>query len=753
MAKDSSHKLHKKRPKPNSEGFQLERQQERQQFRALILANPNYFGNLKESTFQPVTTIRGSTFYEEIGCVGFQPQFNRLEAVIYVKQPSGYGGGVCSDGTPEHVRFYLSYDGGATWEDQGVSRFTAYDIPEGTEGRKRLEYAVSHEVHPPKKLCVFHNMVLARAILSWNLEPPPGDPDFEPVWGDIHNTHILVDPLKFVLFKDFLQATELEPSAQVLELIDPLQELSLAESKPLEFRELRKLYQDKKVEPLRMAFTELHKLMSQPDLDPTLEMPGVAEAFADLGLEIPAIAELWPTDGNTGYEELECVGLYPEQDMLVGVLRIKRSYGYSGGPCTAGSTEYVTFWADFNDNGTFETCLGTASVTVYDVDVPDAGLEYAVFLPVDLNPYLQPCQDGPKVVKIRAILSWQVPPPCAQPNYVPAWGNREETLVHIRPGIAPAAGDFTPYLYSVCNRGVCTIDQVTGWASGDKPFGGTLHIAGEIPAAPALTVPDTLKYKVHVRPLTNLGTPIGPWQPLNNSFWVQITEGNGTSPAIGYPLKQEIDTAGFYTYREYGSPVTGAWRRVISPNRLLAQWRTTAAETGLWEITVEALDTVTNLVYTAGTTICMVDGSTRQTVRVRLDQTKPVAEVAITGFSRGGGEPEDAVDCGTFQVGDVIHGTYTATDKHFRRLTLTVEPADAAGGATVNPPVRTYPDVPGAGEAGTWTLDTGGTPPNGPMDPCGYVVRLHVRDRTIVSCADYGWWAEDFVGFCLVKPE
>jgi len=48
-------------------------ERERQRFRALILANPNYFGNIKVSPFKPVLNIQSNTTYEEIGCVGFQP--------------------------------------------------------------------------------------------------------------------------------------------------------------------------------------------------------------------------------------------------------------------------------------------------------------------------------------------------------------------------------------------------------------------------------------------------------------------------------------------------------------------------------------------------------------------------------------------------------------------------------------------------------------------------------------------------------
>jgi hypothetical protein len=94
---------------------------ERAQFRSLLLSNPNYFGNLTDSQFDAVLKIQANTFYENICSVGFQPQFDRLEAVVHVKQPTGYGGDICSQGTPEYVRFFMSTDSGASWDDLGLT--------------------------------------------------------------------------------------------------------------------------------------------------------------------------------------------------------------------------------------------------------------------------------------------------------------------------------------------------------------------------------------------------------------------------------------------------------------------------------------------------------------------------------------------------------------------------------------------------------------------------------------------------------
>jgi hypothetical protein len=133
------------------------------------------------------------------------------------------------------------------------------------------------------------------------------------------------------------------------------------------------------------------------------------------------ISVLTPTDGDTSYEELKCVGLDPNApDTLIGIIQVKKATGYSGGPCTDGSREYVTFWADFDRNGSFETCLGTADVRVYDVTTGPQGVYYAVRLPVDLTEHRRNCKEA-NVVPIRAILSWNVAVPCGNPNQVPVW--------------------------------------------------------------------------------------------------------------------------------------------------------------------------------------------------------------------------------------------------------------------------------------------------------------------------------------------
>ena len=316
---------------------------ERTQFRALIVGNPNYFGNLKASAFAPVLSVTGNTTYEEIKCVGFHPQANRLDAVVFVKQSFGYGGDICSSGTQEYVRFYISLDNGATWIDQGYTSFTANDIPAGSTGGKRLEYAVSIPSTPPRRFCTLPNVILARAILSWQSVPPQDTPDFVPVWGNVHNTHIQVDPKWFLTWVDVFKAGDLKISPEIANAIDLQQEVTVAPKKALDVFELAALYKGQGVEPHRYALAEIKQLVKSPEATLGVAHPLYA-AQDKLGFKLVDVVDkifLPITDGSTVYEELDCVGLRSVglSDELVGVLRIKRSSGFSGGPCTEGSRE------------------------------------------------------------------------------------------------------------------------------------------------------------------------------------------------------------------------------------------------------------------------------------------------------------------------------------------------------------------------------------------------------------------------------
>ncbi|ADN36222.1 Peptidoglycan-binding domain 1 protein [Methanolacinia petrolearia DSM 11571] len=732
---------------------------ERLKFRELLLTNPNYFGNIKASKFKAVKSKKQDTSFEELKCLGYNPYLSQLEAVIHIKKDYGYGGDICSCGTPEYVRFYIDWNNDGNWKDLGVVNFTAHDIP----GEKPLEYAVTLDITPKKKWCKIENLPAVRAILSWNDPPEPDNPNAVPVWGNTIDARIQMDKLKFLLLNDYSDLFDKYPNT-ILEQLDLTKPFPVKEPKKYTIAELAEIYKGTAVPANRFAFTHINKLLAKPAIPAPLTLE-LSDYLSKFDIKIPEIIkELANFDGNTNYEELRCVGYDSSRRMLTGVLTIKLPGGYSGGLCTKGSTEYVAFW-EYDEIEAVWSYLGTEAVNVHDISsIPKEDLQYAVSLNVDLSHHRRPCTSGPSEVKIRAILSWEVPPPPANPNWVPKYGNREETRILIKPGPVPT-GEHTPYIETVGNMAVCDISQATGLATGNgiisafyadsSPFGGTVTITGFIDNPPGGVldgVAAPVKYKISVRPY-NPADP-QPWQDLNDGFNVKVRiKDNDTHVQEDYP--QKIDPAdGFYTYLEDPGivlPGSGATRERYYVLPVLAYWQT-GSKTGIWEILIVAKD-VDNPEIPPGVLHCGADGTTRCIIRICLDNEYPVPQIGLTGYQRGAdptvhpigtGIPEK---CGRFKKGDILHGTYSVSDEHFGQLTLAVFPGVPAGGATVNPPVRSFDIVPTEGESGTWTLDTES------MDPCGYIIRLWVRDRTIVNSGTMGFRRSDDVGFCLEKTD
>lgn len=702
----------------------------RQKFRTLVLGNPNYFGNLDKSPFKAITKIISNKTYEEIGCVGYHPDFERLHAVIYVNQTSGYGGDICTNGTQEYVRFYLSFDNGATWKDYGLSSFTTYDV---AENKKRLEYAVTRKINPPRKFCFFNNQVLVRAILSWNVIPPADQPEFKPVWGDIHNTHIQIDPFKLIIVSDLLDAVNVDLPKKLTQAIDLHQPIH-AKPKVLSLQERAALYANTKVEPKRFAFSELHSMLDKPSLSKHLMsesftelLPGIDINFADI---FDTFAE---TDGSTFYEELECVGYDNRTSTLVGILRVKQGNGYSGGPCTKGSREYVTFWGDFNNNGTFETCLGTAFVDVHDFsDVPREGLEYSVFLKVDLEKYQQPCHRGARLVPIRAIMSWQVAPPCANPNYVPVWGNREETVIHL--AASDIDQDNMPILSSVGDIAVSDINASgygngigieTGFVAEQSPFGGKINLSGKIVGGTAAS-----KYRVMIK---THGAPDGDYVPLTiepEGLKLTLVTFFGGVLTINPNHIVHADANGYYAYEDYAA------NHFVDGN-ILMTWFTGAAEDG------KSYDLRVDL-SVDGNPLHDIHGNA---VTVTVDNSAPQVHLDI---NLGAG-----VDCADFDVNTVFDGHFSATDinGHFWKHWFVIRPSGPAGGVLPVSVPAAFPanEAVSAGGTiadtgvvgGTYTLDTTG------MEPCGYSLTMYAANRTNVNSGVTRHISQDDVGFCI----
>jgi hypothetical protein len=756
--------------------------EERAAFRRLVAANPNYFGNLPELPYEAVEEKEGDTSYEELTCLGYDPDVERLEAVVSIKRTYGYKGDVCTDGSTEYVRFFIDRDNDGTWEDLGVASTTVYDLP----GPKPVDYAIALDLDEEQTRCSTANLPRIRAILSWEFEPPAGDPDYPPVWGNRTEASIQIAPRGWHII-DVLEELDIgEPDLDLPVEIDFDAPIAY-EPASLDAATLLKRYDDTSVPAHRAGFGEFKRLLDgsfsgiggpigpggpggpggpddfpepfPPEPFPPEPFPPDDE-FPQFPIEIPPELELdiddlieglFETSGNTSYEELGCVGL--QQDVLTGVFQVKQSSGYSGGLCSDGSQEYVAFW-EWNDAAAGWDHLGTASVSVYDIPgAPGDGLWYAVHLPVDLSHHRKPCGAGPSVVRIRATLSWNQKPPASDPNFVPTWGNRVETRVHVAPGPRPleegrlAVGTVgsVPTAFVEQTAGLATTGTATGpsvsngFSATDAPFGGLVTITGRPQDGldPASSGAGALKYRVSVRPYRpGVSDEANPWQPLTD----ELTVFSYTDPTVEHTVT--VDADGFYTH----VPQT--------INDVLAKWRTDGD--GVYELRVEAKRGDGTPVHTD--VISYADGSTESRMLVKLDNTRPDAAIDITGvLPDGSGPQEPATECDFFQVGDTVVGTFHAEDEHLRRYSLFVRPTGPAGDAVVretsSPTVLHSSADTGDWELKTaWSADEDVPRPAGEMASCGYTVHVHVVDNTIVGNHYGGHRRGDSEGFCLLAP-
>lgn len=695
-----------------------------------LIANPNYFGNLSELKLPglPKAVLKkiGDTSFEELTCLGYNPDTEILTAIVRVKQQTGYGGDACTDGSQEFVRFYLDY-GDGSWVDHGVSSFTIHDLP----FKEPLCYAVSIRIKPKRRSCCDDKPVLpnVRAILSWNVEPPANMPNWHPVWGNRLERDIQIEPRSWFICKLLdhigdIGIQKIDPglidkiATTITKLPPPKPDATLAELMTAEKRA-------DETAVLRHVFPAVAKLAADQTDIAAWQALSPLKAF---DIDIAKFADfLVAPNFNTTYEELHCVGLDRDATTLHGVVQIKRRSGYSGGLCQKGSREYIAFYLDFGSGWEYQ---GTTWVEVHDVDVPRGGLWYQASLPVDLDKHRQEwCKTGR--ARIRGILSWAVPPAPNQPNFVPHWGDREDCWIEVRPfpeGVIP--GVFTPFLESIGNMSVAKIDGA-GYANGtsigstftadDAPFGGRTLLKGDVFNLP----PGPLEYRIMIQ-----GPSDAMPRVYNTPFDIDVT----TFPSVT-PVTQTLNAVGDWFPYLAASPLVSVADKLLGA--------LTGLENGLTTVYLEFRQPLGPVLATTVPKAFMVDN------------TPPAADIEITS---------GAGNCGKFGIGEVISGTYSMTGNHAGSLLIHVTPLpEAAGGTMVitsaAPGAFFTPPFSGGnssvsisyaglslnsnGASGTWELDTTG------MKPCGYNVRIYVQDRTILSSGPNHWDAGDIEGFCL----
>jgi hypothetical protein len=713
-----------------------EPERERAQFKELILKNPNYFGTLPGSPLEVVKKMIGNTHYEELTCIGFNPKTDMLEATVQIKRSYGYGTNLCGSGTTEYVRFFVDYDDGDGWEDLGLTSFQVYNIPNASDcaddPNKPLTYVATMAIEPKfRRSCGNPVLPKVRGVLSWQKEPEADKPNWPMVWGNRLDRHIQIKP-RALMFFDFVKAIEAKVGAEIE--VPEIFEAAISEliplppdPPPLKLSKLAEKYISKgvtkgaddslkaSVEPHRFGFSDIHAEMVSGGSGPQAVVLKMAK-WAGLELDWAGSLEaLEKTKGNVNYEELDCLGLDYNREWIVATFRIKRPTGYLGDLCEPGSYEYVAFWVDWNDQCVW-THLKTVKLKVHDIeDIPSEGLHYMVFLPVDLRAYRQGCEK-PKTGRIRAVLSWNTSPSETDPDDIPHWGNRLDTHVLIKPGEVDP--EPTAKIAILGGIGVDDINTSTNgltkpfakfaesgafadhWDhSRECPFGGRVNIHG----MPPLTG-SGYKYRIWIK---KVASP-EPAFILTTSVYVVNGDGVGS---FHFP-----DSAGFFDYlSDYDNLLD-----------TLGRWFTGNLG-GLWKIQLELADASNTVIDTS------------PWYRIRLDNTKPDAEIDIDGGA-----------CDKYSPGVSITGTFVANDPYFGHFIMDTLPL-----SMVPPPYKPKDDNTNSSEgilpepSGTWTLDTSGPPE---MISCGYVVRIRVWDRAIRD-SDSGKHnrEHDDKGFCLIE--
>jgi hypothetical protein len=206
--------------------------------------------------------------------------------------------------------------------------------------------------------------------------------------------------------------------------------------RPLSASELHRLYASTSVPEHRYLSRTLTESVNSLEIGahPAKWLAGIK------GIDLTKVVNAWlNTNGSTEYEQLYCIGLDPDTNLLTGVVKVKKGSGYCGGVCTSGSREYVAFWVDSGSGFQYQ---GTSSAAVYDFGwLPANGLEYHIFLPVDLLTQMQAQSEGATTVKVRAVLSWNIPPSTTDPNAPVVWGNSIEIRIPIPLSKRAHAGD------------------------------------------------------------------------------------------------------------------------------------------------------------------------------------------------------------------------------------------------------------------------------------------------------------------------
>lgn len=693
----------KKQTPKKSAGFVV--QPERTHFQFMLAKNPNYFGNIPGSKLKENFKLIADTNFEQLTCVGYNPDTANMEATFSIKRSTGYSGNLCTGGSFEYVRFYLDFHDGAGFIDQGSVAVNVHDIPADKDCKGQSIFPISYVATLKKKtprLSFCDNPVLPtlRAILSWSIDPPAASPNWKPVWGSVMDCEVQLKPFwKFPFDFDLANYFSLAVSSPQLS-VKQVSEISGVDihklnPQPANFSltEIARKYDKLKVPASRFAFKTVHNMIKYPSSEITMMDKSILDDLkVNVSSIIDQIGTLFPIDtskANVDYEELECVGLDYNTESLVATLKIKKNVGYSGDLCDAGSKEYISFWVDWDDKCSWQY-INTVELKVHDIKMVGDHLCYSVTLPLDAKYHKKLCT-SPNVIRVRGVLSWNVPPSTTNPDKLEFYGNRVDTHIQIKPGIVITPGDVIPLFNIIGGIDVDHVNNATGLTKPGSFFafnGLSVPTGAPFDGVIVLNGPSFEGYRYKIK-ITNLND--GTFTYASNSFtvvgylpyapWVQYTT-------------QAVDGDGYYPF--------------LDPDKntlnVLARFTPGTSDKFLVEMEVDTVAGVFSKV-------------------IQMDTINPDIKLQIN----------DGGDCTKYKKGDTITGHYYVNDLYISSWGFGSTWGGAASGTS------NTPALPG-------TAFSIPTPAN--AYPCGSV-SLWAVDKTIINSQSVGHDVYASYNICL----
>ncbi len=694
-------------------------------------------------------TLGGITGWEELECVGYNPELSTVEAMVNIKQSTGYSGNLCSTGSPEYVRFFIDYHDGNGFQDLGIESFRAHDISDDPPGPQHpISYMVSKKIDVAKKkqFCSNEVLVTLRAVLSWNVVPSSNANQI-PTYGNVLDAEAVLKPK--VLFiptppvfelpefdipvlddPEILNPPAIDTTGGLLDSVAPVNP-AVPKIKAIDLKDFIKTNISQGVSPGRTVA----QLMSASIIsnNPSITNQLQNTNLQDIGIDIDDLTNgLSSKDFNVGYEEIVSVGMNTARDTLGAVINIKKPLGYGGNLCSNGSLEYVSFFADFNNNGNFEQYLGTTSVKVNNISsIPGEGLMYAVMLKTDLSKYLKKCEQ-PQVIRLRAILSWATPPDPSNAEQAVNWGNRMDTLVQLR----PKKSTQTSLIYSIGNAAVDVIDASSGLAfpgssgrGNNRPFGGSIVIKGGIDNS---GTPGTTKYRVEYSQNGIDYFPVTLKQNVRT-----ITYANPLNPFTFHTLEDEQGWFPYLANHNNGN-------LVAIENDVLAHWASHSF-VGKFYIRVSFTkdDPIAN-----PTSI-----QHSQAVKIQLDNRRFNADNTPNNTLDAEFDLDMIIDggvCKVYTQGEQFTGKVKVKDAYYGGYNLNIQPnsqiIDSSGLINYAPTaILNNASITETGpDAEAFTIDTS------KLNKCGYTLRLRGYERTILNSNHNFPYSDKYVGFSVV---